>query len=103
MKSDAHEWHPIFSDEGAASALHHTEISPEAIPINLQDLPDNEVSAVTPDLTYTDVGSTFYVRIMSDDQMLESRRRWTKARDAHRKYVKKMKEIERREAEAAKH
>jgi hypothetical protein len=103
MKSDAHEWHPIFSAEGAASALHHTEISPEAIPINLQDLPDNEVSAVTPDLTYTDVGSTFYVRIMSDDQMLESRRRWTKARDTHRKYVKKMKEIERREAEAAKH
>jgi hypothetical protein len=42
------------------------------------------------------------VRIMSDDQMLESRRKWTKARDAHRKYVKKMKEIE-RQAGKAKH
>ena len=34
IKSDAHEWHPIFSAEGAALAIHHSQISPEAIPLN---------------------------------------------------------------------
>ncbi len=96
FKSDAHEWHPIFSAEGAAKPIHYSEISLEAIPLNLQDLPDNEISSVNADLAYTDVGSTFYVRIMSDNQMLESRKKWVKARDNHRKDVaqEKAKEAE---------
>jgi nucleoside-diphosphate-sugar epimerase len=87
IKSDAHEWHPIFSAEGALKPIHHSEISLEPIPQNLQDLPDNEITAVNPENAYADVGSTFYVRIMSDNQMSESRKKWMKARNNHRKYV----------------
>ena len=94
LKSDAHEWHPIFSGEGSAKPIHHSEISLEHIPVNLQDLPDNEVSPVNADLAYTDVGSTFYVHIMSDTQMLESRNRWIKARNNHQKYVSSINEKE---------
>ena len=78
ITSDAHEWHPIFSSEGAG--IHHSEMNPEAIPLNLQDLPDNEIREVNPDSAFSDVGSTYYVRIMSDDRMLESRKKWMKAR-----------------------
>jgi hypothetical protein len=99
LKSDAHEWHPIFSGEGSVKPIHHSEILLEPIPMNLQDLPDNEVSPVNADLAYTDVGSTFYVRIMSDAQMLESRKRWIKARDNHRKYVKSMNAMEKAKEE----
>jgi hypothetical protein len=96
LKSNAHEWHPIFSGEGSVQPIHHSEISLEPIPVNLQDLPENEMvpGGVSADLAYTDVGSTFYVRIMSDTQMLESRKKWIKARDNHRKYVKSMNEKE---------
>ena len=96
LKSDAHEWHPIFSGEGLVQPIHHSEIALEPIPVNLQDLPENEMvpGGVSADLAYTDVGSTFYVRIMSDTQMLESRKKWIKARDNHRKYVKSMNEKE---------
>ncbi|KAL3826664.1 hypothetical protein ACHAXA_001187 [Cyclostephanos tholiformis] len=87
LKSDAHEWHPIFSAEGAVKPFHHSEISLEHIPLNLQDLPDNEITAVNAENTHADVGSTFYVRIMSDTQMTESRKKWMKARNNHRKYV----------------
>jgi len=82
IKSDAHEWHPIFSSsEGAEYALHHSQMALEEIPVNLQDLPDNEVNEnVRPDLAFSDVGSTYYVRIMSDERMLESRKKWMKAR-----------------------
>ena len=78
ITSDAHEWHPIFSSEGAG--IHHSEINPEAIPLNLQDLPDNEIREVNHDSAFSDFGSTYYVRIMSDDRMLESRKKWMKAR-----------------------
>ncbi|KAL7549113.1 hypothetical protein ACHAWF_012383 [Thalassiosira exigua] len=78
--SDAHEWHPILSAEGMADAIHHLQMSPEAIPLNIQDLPENEILTVDPDVAFSDVGSTFYVRIMSDQRMVESRKRWVKAR-----------------------
>ena len=80
IKSDAHEWHPIFSAEGLVDALHHSQIAPEAIPVNLFDLPDNEIYDVHPDAAFSDEISTYYVRIMSDDRMLESRRKWIKGR-----------------------
>ena len=92
IKSDAHEWHPIFSAEGAALAIHHSQISPEAIPLNLQDLPENEIQEDKPDEYFADDESTFYVRIMSDDRMLESRKAWMKMKANWRKRVAAMKE-----------
>lgn len=99
IKSDAHEWHPIFSAEDRAQPIHHSEISPEAIPLNLQDLPDNEIREVNPDSAFSDAGSTFYVRIMSDERMLESRKKWMKARNNHRQLVAALKEKEAQEEE----
>ena len=49
------------------------------IPLNLQDFPDNEISRVNPDAAYSNVGSVYYVRIMSDPRMLEYRVKWMKA------------------------
>ena len=77
--SDAHEWHPILSAEGVADALHFSQISPEAIPLNLQDLPGNEVTNVDPDAAFEEE-STYYVRIMSEERMLAARKMWIKAR-----------------------
>ena len=92
IKSDAHEWHPIFLAEDRAMPQHHLDMLPEAIPLKLQDLPDNKISKVDPDSAFSNEGSTFYVRIMSDQRMLESRKRWMKARDIHRKFVAAVKE-----------
>ena len=91
IKSDAHEWYPIFSAEGAAVAIHHSEISPEVVPLNLFDLPDNDIEKVNPNEVFDD-DSTFYVRIMSDDRMLESRRTWTKWKNNRRAYITRAKE-----------
>eukprot|EP00578_Thalassiosira_sp_NH16_P015940 CAMPEP_0181115534 /NCGR_PEP_ID=MMETSP1071-20121207/21481_1 /TAXON_ID=35127 /ORGANISM="Thalassiosira sp., Strain NH16" /LENGTH=423 /DNA_ID=CAMNT_0023199743 /DNA_START=93 /DNA_END=1364 /DNA_ORIENTATION=- len=95
--SDAHEWHPIFSAENAASAIHHTDISPEVIPLNLQDLPEHEISGIGPESAFSDVESTFYVRIMSDERMMAFRKRWLKLRNNHRRYVAAMKEVKEKE------
>ena len=92
IKSDAHEWYPIFSAEGAANAIHVSDISPEVVPPNLQDLPENEVNDAKPDAYYSDDSSTYYVRIMSDERMMESRKQWMKLKNNHRKYVTRMKE-----------
>jgi len=92
IRSDAHEWYPIFSAEGAANAIHASDISPEVVPPNLQDLPENEVHDAKPDAYYSDDSSTYYVRIMSDERMMESRKQWMKLKNNHRKYVTRMKE-----------
>ncbi|KAL3789343.1 hypothetical protein HJC23_006497 [Cyclotella cryptica] len=77
--SDAKEWHPIFSGEGNTLPIHHSQIAPEVIPQNLQD--QHEVTEVSPDSAALDDGTnTFYVRIMSDERMMEARKAWIKAR-----------------------
>ncbi|KAL9180526.1 hypothetical protein ACHAXT_010979 [Thalassiosira profunda] len=85
LKSDAHEWHPIINDASNVLPIHHSQISPEAIPLNLED--QYEISDSQQELAFDDEDSTFYVRIMSDDRMLESRKIWMKARAIHRKRV----------------
>ena len=45
VKTDAHEWHPIYTLEDAPQAVHHSEINPQAIPDNIVDLPEDEKSA----------------------------------------------------------
>jgi len=91
IRSDAQEWHPLISAEGTAIPMHHSEISAEVIPDNLQDLPENQESKVNPDAD-SEVGSTFYVRIMSDNRMMESRKGWIKTRNALRNAMKKARE-----------
>lgn len=92
IKSDAKEWHPIFSGEGTKLPVHHSQIAPEAIPQNLQDQPDNEVNEnEVPDTAKDDEASTFYVRIMSDERMLEARKKWMKERNQRRQMVAQFK------------
>ncbi|KAL7464977.1 hypothetical protein ACHAXS_009235 [Conticribra weissflogii] len=87
-RSDAKEWHPIFSGEGTRLPIHHSQISPEEVPQNLFDLPDNEIDEVDTVIDDNDESSnTYYVRIMSDKVMLDCRKRWTKARDERRKMI----------------
>lgn len=100
--TDANEWHPIIAFEGTAKPVHHSDISPEAIPANLQDLPENQVSAVNPDDSFSDAECTYYVRIMSDKRMLESRQKWTKMRNARRKRIRMAREEKARRKDAAK-
>ena len=80
--TDASEWYPLLSTEGKGTTLplHHSQIVPEAIPANLQDLPDNEISKANPDDALSAEGSTYYVHIMSDARMTASRQQWMKAR-----------------------
>lgn len=85
--SDAKEWHPIFSGEGTTLPIHHSQIAPEVIPQNLQD--QHEVTEVSPDSAASDDGTnTFYVRIMSDERMMEARKAWMKARKDKLKVLK---------------
>jgi len=87
-RSDAKEWHPIFSGEGTRLPIHHSQISPEEVPQNLFDLPDNEIDEVDTVIEDNDESSnTYYVRIMSDKVMLDCRKKWTKARDERRKII----------------
>jgi hypothetical protein len=81
-KSDAKEWHPIFSGEGTTLPIHFSQIAPEAIPQNLED--QHEITEEAPDAA-TDVGNTFYVRIMSDPRMMEARKVWARSRKEARK------------------
>lgn len=90
--SDASEWHPIVSAEEGAPPVHHSQITPEAIPANLQDLPDNDISKVGDNDALSAVGSTYYVRIMSDARMMESRQKWLKIRTLRRKRFKRAEE-----------
>jgi hypothetical protein len=80
-KSDAKEWHPIFSGEGTTLPIHHSLITPEAIPQSLED--QHEITEDAPESIAEDDGSnTFYVRIMSDERMVDARKAWSKARQA---------------------
>jgi hypothetical protein len=80
-KSDAKEWHPIFSGEGTTLPIHHSLMTPEAIPQSLED--QHEITEDAPESIAEDDGSnTFYVRIMSDERMVDARKAWSKARQA---------------------
>lgn len=85
-KSDAKEWHPIFSGEGATLPIHHSQMAPEAIPQNLQD--QYVITEDAPESSVDDGSNTFYVRIMSDERMVEARKAWSKARQARLKQNK---------------
>ena len=79
-KSDAKEWYPIFSGEGTTLPIHHSQIAPEAIPQNLQDQHEITNEDIPESTTEDDSSNTFYVRIMSDERMVEARKSWSKAR-----------------------
>merc|ERR1711966_74272 len=92
--TDASEWYPLLSTEGKGTTLplHHSQIVPEAIPANLQDLPDNEISKANPDDALSAEGSTYYVHIMTDARMTASRQQWMRARNMRRKRLKRERE-----------
>ena len=69
MKTDAHEWNPLYTLEDAPHAVHHSEIIPKAIPDNIADLPEHEVSDVKPAAEGNDAPS-FYV--VSSSWVLDS-------------------------------
>jgi len=93
LKTDAYEWHPIYTLEDSPQAVHRSEINPQAIPDNIAELPEQEISDAKHAAEENDTPS-FYVRIMSDAVMMQSRKQWIKARNKRRQFIEQQRSKE---------